>query len=154
QIQANRVSDSVQFATNVGRATSQGLEAEVTFTPIKGLLFGLNGAVNEAKVTQLTTQEAQISGAVKNARLASPPLQGSFFGAYSYALGGDITGSTSFQVQHVGSFPDGFPNTPGTPGTPSPLYAHTDTYTVLNAQTGITRGKLTAMLYGENLGNS
>ena len=60
----------------------------------------------------------------------------------------------SLQVEHVGSFPDGFPNTPGTPGTPSPPYADTDTYTVLNMQTGITSGKLTASLYGENLGNS
>ena len=154
QVQANRVSDSVQFATNIGRAASQGVEAELTFTPVRGLVFGLNGSISDAKVTELTTQEAQISGAVKDARLASPHLQGSFFGAYSYGLGADRTGSTSFQVQHVGSFPDGFPNTPGTLGTPSPLYDHTDTYTLFNAQTGITFGKLSTMLYGENLGNS
>jgi outer membrane receptor protein involved in Fe transport len=154
QVQANRLSDSVQFATNVGRAASQGLEAEITVTPVRSLVLGLNAAFNDAKVTEISDQEAQISGAVDDARLASPRRQGSFFGAYSYDLGGDITGFTSFQVAHVGSFADGFPNSPGTRGTPSPLYDHTDSYTHVNLQTGITLGSLTFTLYGENLGNS
>jgi outer membrane receptor protein involved in Fe transport len=153
QIQANRVSDSVQFATNVGRAKSQGLEAELTFTPLKGLVLGLNGALNQAKVTELTAQEAQISGAVKGARLASPHVQGSFFGTYNYTLGRDLKGFSGFQVEHVGSFPDGFPNNPGTFGKPSPLFAYTDTYTVVSAQSGVTIGKVSATLYGENLAN-
>jgi outer membrane receptor protein involved in Fe transport len=154
QVQANRPSDSVQFATNVGRAKSQGLEAEITVTPLRGLVLGLNGSVNEAEVTELTAQEAMISGAVKGASLASPQLQGSFYGAYNYSLGGATTGFTSFQIQHVDSFPNGFPNTPGTPGTRNPLYAQTDAYTFVNVQTGIGIGKLTATLYAENLGNN
>jgi outer membrane receptor protein involved in Fe transport len=154
EIQANRLSDSIQFATNVGRAKSQGLEAEVTFTPVRGLEFGLNGALNDAKVTELTAQESQISGAVVGSRLASPHVQGSLFGTYSYDLGQKLKGSTSLQVEHVGSFPVGFPNTPGTLGKPSPLFAYTDTYTIFSMQTGITFGKWSATLYGENLGNS
>jgi iron complex outermembrane receptor protein len=153
QVQANRPSDSVQFATNVGRAESKGIETEVTVTPAAGWLFGLNGSWNEAKVTELSAQEAVISGAVKGARLASPHLQGSFFGSYSYKLGGTATGFTSFQIQHVGSFPNGFPNSPGT-RNPSPLYGHTDSYTYGNVQTGFGINKLTATLYVENLGNS
>ncbi|MET0273266.1 MAG: hypothetical protein ABW360_09770, partial [Phenylobacterium sp.] len=31
---------------------------------------------------------------------------------------------------------------------------HTDSYTFVNLQTGVRYGKLTATLYGENLGNS
>lgn len=154
QVQANRPSDSIQFATNVGRAASQGLEAEITLTPVKGLVLGLNGSLNEAEVKELTAQEAVISGAVKGARLASPRLQGSFFGTYSYKLGGSATGFSSFQVQHVGSFPNGFPNSPGTQGTRSALYDSTDAYTYINLQTGIGIGKTTATLYVENLGNS
>src|SRR3546814_15282592 len=80
--------------------------------------------------------------AVKNARLASPHLQGSFFGSYGYDLPSGATGFTSFQVQHVGSFPNGFPNTPGKPGTPSPLTDYTDTYTNINLQTGVRIGRL------------
>ena len=154
QVQANRQSDSIQFATNVGRAKSQGLEAEITVTPVSGLTFGLNGSLNEAKVTQLSAQESAISGAVKGSRLASPHVQGSFFGTYDYKLGDTTTGFTSFQVQHVGSFPNGFPNVPGRPGTPSPLYGHTDSYTYVNLQSGIGFGKTTGTLYVENVGNS
>jgi outer membrane receptor protein involved in Fe transport len=154
QIQANRISDSVQFATNIGRAASKGLEAEITVTPVRGVVLGLNGSLNEAKVTEISAQEAVISGAVKGARLASPHLQGSLFGSYNYPLAGAATGFSSIQVEHVGSFPDGFPNTPGTLGTPSPLYGRTDTYTIVNLQTGGTLRNLTATLYGENLGNS
>ncbi|MEP7244672.1 MAG: TonB-dependent receptor [Gammaproteobacteria bacterium] len=154
QVQANRPSDSVQFATNVGRAESKGLEAEITVTPVSGLVFGLNGSLNEAKVTELSAEEAVISGSVKGSRLASPHLQGSFYGTYSYKLGGSNTGFTSFQVQHVGSFPNGFPNSPGTRGTPSALYGNTDSYSYANLQTGVGIGKMSATLYVENLGNS
>jgi len=153
QVQANRPSDQVQFATNVGRAASKGLEAEVTVTPVHGLELGLNGSFNQAKVTELTAEEALISGAVKDARLASPEIQGSLFGIYNYRLTGALTGFTSFQAEHVGSFPNGFPNSPGTQ-TISPTYGHTDTYTDFNLQTGFGLGKSTTTFYVENLGNS
>ncbi len=65
-----------------------------------------------------------------------------------------MTGFSSFQIEHVGSFPNGFPNVPGTPGTPNPLFGDTDTYTYVNLQTGIGIGKSSATLYVENLGNS
>jgi iron complex outermembrane receptor protein len=153
QVQANRQSDSVQFATNVGRAISKGLEAEVTFQPAPGWTFGVSGALNNAKVTELTPQEAVISGAVDNARLASPHVQGTIHGTYLYTLKGG-GGFTSVQIQHVGAFPNGFPNTPGSAGVRSALYGSTDSYTFINAQTGVRFGKVSAMLYGENLGNS
>ena len=154
QVQANRVSDSAQFATNIGGAYSRGLEAEIRFTPATGLTFGLNGALNRAKVDRLTTQEAQISGAVPGVRLASPKVQGSFYGTYNYSLGGNANGFSSFQIQHVGSFPNMFPNTPGTLGTRSPLYGFTDAYTHINLQSGVTIGELNVTLYVENLTNS
>jgi outer membrane receptor protein involved in Fe transport len=154
QVQANRQSDSIQFATNVGGAESKGLEAEIVVMPVNGVVLGLNGSWNEAKVTDLTAQEAAISGATRGSRLASPHLQGSLYGSYNYKLGGTATGFTSFQIQHVGSFPNGFPNVPGRPTTPSPLFGHTDSYTYANLQTGFGFDKLTATLYVENLGNS
>jgi iron complex outermembrane recepter protein len=154
QVQANRPSDSVQFSTNVGRAASQGLEAEITLTPVRGLTFGLNVALNEAEVKELTVQEAVISGAEKGSRLASPRVQGSFFGTYNYHFGDAITGFSSFQIAHVGSFPNGFPNTPGRQGVRNPLYGMTDDYTYINLQTGLGINKMTATVYVENLGNS
>jgi iron complex outermembrane receptor protein len=154
QVQANRQSDSVQFATNIAGAASKGIEAEITLNPARGLTFGVNGSLNDSKVTDITAQQAIISGAVKDARLASPHLQGAFFGSYGYSVGSGATGFTSFQVEHVGSFPNGFPNVPGTPGTRSALYAPSDTYTYVNVQTGIRIGTFSTTFYVENLGNS
>jgi hypothetical protein len=117
-------------------------------------MFGLNVALNEAEVKELTSQEATISGAEKGSRLASPRVQGSFFGTYNYKFGDTVTGFSSFQIAHVGSFPNGFPNTPGRAGVRNPLYGMTDDYTYINLQTGVGIDKMTATLYVENLGNS
>lgn len=154
QVQANRQSDSIQFATNVGGAVSKGLEAEIVLAPARGWVFGLNGSLNDAKVTDITASQAAISGAVKGARLASPHVQGSLYGTYSYGISHGVTGFSSFQVQYVGSFPNGFPNTPGKPTVPSAVYNMTDAYAYLNFQTGIKLGKLSATWYMENIANS
>ncbi len=154
QVQANRQSDSVQFATNVGRAASKGIEAELVLTPARGLVLGLNGSWNDSKVTQISAQEAAISGAVKGSRLAAPHVQGSFYGAYRYGLGKQASGVTSFQVQYVGAYPNGFPNTPGAPAKPSAVYGMSDAYTFINLQSGVKVGHMSATLYVENLANS
>lgn len=154
QVQANRQSDSVQFATNVGGAVSKGIEAEVSISPVRGLVLGVNGSFNDGKVTKLSAREAAISGAVLGARLASPHLQGSFYGTYSFKLPGDASGFTGFQVEHVDSFPVGFPNTPGKPAVPSAVFGSTDGYTNVNLQAGIRIGKLSTTFYMENVGNS
>src|SRR3546814_8458892 len=61
QVQANRQSDSIQFATNIGRAVSKGLEAEITVTPIDRLVLGPNGSMNESQVPNLTRAEEPTS---------------------------------------------------------------------------------------------
>ncbi len=40
QAQANRVSDSVQFATNIGGARSKGFEVEMGVIPAKDVFLG------------------------------------------------------------------------------------------------------------------
>jgi outer membrane receptor protein involved in Fe transport len=153
QVQANRQSDSIQFATNIAGAVSKGLEAEIAVKPVHGLTLGLNGSLNDAKITDITAEQAAISGAVKGARLASPHVQGSLYGTYNYDLMSGAKGFTSFQVEYVSSFPDGFPNTPGT-GAPSPLFDYTDNYTNIDLQTGVRIGKLSWTFYVENVTNS
>ncbi|WP_109808090.1 TonB-dependent receptor [Sphingosinithalassobacter portus] len=150
QVQANRPSDSVQFSTNIGRARSIGLEVELAYRPTPLTVIGLNGSVNDAKIVDLTPEEALISGAEEGSQLASPPVQGSFYGSHGYKLWGGASGFSGFQVQYVGSFPNGFPNTPGT-GVPAPLYDETDAYTYINLQTGVRIGNLTTTFYVENL---
>jgi outer membrane receptor protein involved in Fe transport len=151
QVQANRVSDSVQFATNIGEARSYGFEFSVALNPVPALTIGLNGSVNHAEVTQLTAAEAAISGAVKGARLAFPHFQGSLNVRYDFDLGANTRAFANAVVQHVGSFPNMFPNTPGRPTVPSATYGFSDSYENVNLAFGASRGKVATTLYVENL---
>lgn len=151
QVQANRVSDSVQFATNIGAARSKGIEFELLAYPAKGLTVGLNGSLNEAKVTELSPAEAAISGAVVGARLASPKVQGSLFVNYGWDLTPNAKANLSVVVQHVDSYPGSFPHVPGQPTVTSPTYGFTDSYQNVNATFAVAMGQTTIGAYVENL---
>jgi outer membrane receptor protein involved in Fe transport len=154
QVQANRVSDSVQFATNIGQAVSKGLEFEVVALPMDGLTVGVNGSFNEAEVTKLSPTEAAISGAVEGVRLASPRFQGAAFFNYGFDLTPEARANLSATVQRVGRFPGLFPYTPGRPGVLMPTYAYTEAYTNVNATFAVAFERLTVGAYVENLFNS
>jgi len=151
QVQANRVSDSVQFATNIGAARSKGFEYEITAMPVPNLLLGLNGSFNDAKVTELSPSEAAISGAVNGARLAGPGFQGAAFVQYGFGLGAKTRGSVAFDVTHVDSYPSSFPRVPGQPTRVSPTYGYTDSYNFVNVSLGATRDQLSVTAYVENV---
>ena len=152
QVQANRVSDSVQFATNIGAARSKGFEFEINASPIDGLNIGVNGSINDTEVTELTPEEAAISGAVEGVSLAFPTFQGSVYLKYSTDISSSVRGFLAVNAAHVGDFPNQFPNTPGMPGVPAPTYSFTEPYQNVNAQIGADFGdQLTATLYVENL---
>ena len=151
QVQANRVSDSVQFATNIGAARSRGVEFEVLAIPLEHLSIGINGSLNEAKVTDLTADEASISGAVLDARLAAPHFQGSLLTNYNFRITKDAEANISLAVQHVGSYPGSFPRVPGKPAQISPTYDFTDAYTVVNSTFALAFNGVTVGAYVENL---
>jgi len=154
QVQANRVSDSVQFATNIGAAFSRGLEFEIVAAPMEGLTIGANGAFNEAEVSKLSATEAAISGAGEGVRLASPRFQGAAFFNYGFDLTPEARANLSATVQRVGKFPGMFPYTPGRPGVLAPTYAYTQAYTNVNATFAVAFDKLTVGAYVENLFDS
>lgn len=151
QVQANRVSDSVQFATNIGGATSKGIELSVVAIPVDGLTLALTGGLNQAKVDDLTPAEAAISGAVLDARLAGPEFQGSLRVNYEWQPVSGVTANASVAVSHVGSFPNSFPNTPGRPLVPLATYDDTDSYTFVNANFALAFDQFTVAAYVENL---
>ena len=115
QVQANRVSDSVQFATNIGAARSKGFEFEFTAAPVADLLLGLNGSFNDAHVTELTASEAAISGAVPDARLAAPKFQGAAFVQYDFDLSAANARFVHRQPPARRLVPEPFPRVPGRP---------------------------------------
>ncbi len=151
QAQANRVSDSVQFATNIGGARSKGFEVEMGIIPAKGVFVGLNAAYNDSKITKLSATEAAISGAVLGHRLSAPRLQGALYTSYAFDLGNDIKASLAANVQYVGSYNSSFPNTPGAPTVRLSTFGKTDEYVNTNLSLGLKRGSLSAQVYVENL---
>ena len=151
QVQANRVSDSIQFATNIGGATSKGLEVSIVALPAQGWTVALTGSLNKAKVDDLTDQEAAISGAVDGVRLAGPEVQGSLRVNYEWQPTAGVIANASVAVSHVGSFPNAFPNTPGRPLVPLPTFDYTDSYTFVNANLAFAFDKYTVAAYVENL---
>lgn len=151
QVQANRVSDSVQFATNIGGATSKGVEVSLVALPAEGWTVAMTGSWNQAKVDDLTAQEAAISGAVMGARLAGPRVSGSLRVNYEWTPASGVTANASVAVSHVGSFPNAFPNTPGRPLIPLPTYDDTDSYTFVNANLAFAFQHFTVGAYVENL---
>ncbi|MDH7453343.1 TonB-dependent receptor [Luteimonas composti] len=151
QVQANRVSDSVQFATNIGGAISQGLEFEVMARPSANWTFSLNGSFNRTEVDSLTPEEAAISGAVLGARLSAPRFQGSMVVDYGFDAFGDAAGNASVSLVHVGDYPGMFPNVPGQPGVVSPMFDYTESYTIANANLAFDFERVTVGAYVENL---
>lgn len=153
QVQANRVSDSIQFATNIGAARSKGFEFEIAAVPVTDLTLGLSGSFNEARVTELTPREAAISGAVSDVRLAAPKFQGSAYVQYEFDVGSSARGISTLAFQHVDSFPSSFPRVPGAPNRLQPTYGYTDSYNNVNFTLGAFFGPLSATAYVENLFN-
>lgn len=152
QVQANRVSDSVQFATNIGKARSKGFEFEIAARPTDGLHIGVNGSVNDSKVVKLTQAEAAISGAEEGIRLAFPRFQGSVYARYSFDVTQNVKGFMTVNAQHVGAFPGLFPNVPGNPSLINPTYAFTESYQNVNLSAGANIGEgLMVTAYIENL---
>ncbi len=151
QVQANRTSDQIQFATNIGGAYSRGIEFELRAIPADGWTVALNGALNEAEVDDLSAEEAAISGAVLGARLAGPQFSGSMTVNYNFDIFQTAEANASMSVIHVGDFPGSFPNTPGQPGVISPIYDWTEAYTVVNGAFAVAFDQVTVAAYVENL---
>ncbi|ALH82870.1 TonB-dependent receptor [Sphingopyxis macrogoltabida] len=151
QAQANRVSDSVQFATNIGAARSKGFEFEVNVIPATGVSIGFNGAYNDSKITKLSPAEAAISGAVLGHRLSAPRIQGSAYMSYSFKLATDVDAMLAVNAQHIGAYNSSFPNTPGAPNVPLATFGKTDAYSNVNMSFGLKKGDISAQLYVENL---
>ncbi len=151
QAQANRVSDSVQFATNIGAARSKGFEFEIGVIPATGWAIGVNGAYNDSKITKLTPAEAAVSGAVVGHRLSAPRIQGAAYIAYTFNLAADVPATLAVNAQHIGSYNSSFPNTPGNPNLPLATFGKTDAYSNVNLSLGLKKGGLSAQFYVENL---
>jgi iron complex outermembrane recepter protein len=123
--------------------------------PVSDLTVGLSGAIDHAKVTDLSSSQAAISGAVVGAGLSAPSFQGAFWVDYGFALSARSKADLAASVQRVGAFPNSFPDVPGQPGVVSATYGYSDSYNVINANFRVVIDRRTNLnLYCENLADS
>ncbi|MDQ4419037.1 TonB-dependent receptor [Sphingobium sp. DEHP117] len=152
QVGLTRSSDTVPFVGNISKAVSKGVEIEIEASPVAALDLGLNLTFQSAKIKALTPAEALSSGAVKGARLTAPEFSAAGFAQYNWSVGDDWNLYTRLDVQHIGSYPNGFPNVAGA-GTPDPNYAKIPAYENVSATIGVEGKSWEASLYVENLLN-
>lgn len=105
----------------------------------------------DAKITELTAAEAAISGAEIGHRLSAPRIQGAAFVSYTFNLADDMEATLATNAQYIGEYNSSFPNQPGNPNVRLATFGQTDDYTNVNASFGVTKGKLGAQLYVENI---
>jgi outer membrane receptor protein involved in Fe transport len=153
QVGLTRSSDTVPFVGNLSKAVSKGIEVEIEASPTPALDLGLNFTFQNAKITALTPAEALSSGAVKGSRLTAPEFSTSGFAQYNWELANAWKLYTRLDVQHVGSYPNGFPNIAGS-GVPDLNYAKVPAYENVSATLGLEGKTWEVSLYVENLMNS
>ena len=153
QVPLVRASDGDPYVGLIGGSHSIGLEAELEAKITRAFDVGMNFTATHAKVTSLTDSEALQSGAVLDTPLATPKFKIGGFAKYQQEIGDLGTAYARLDAQHVGAYPNSFPNSPAT-ALPNPTFATVPAYDNFNVQVGLDRANIGASLYVENLLNN
>ena len=151
QLSAMRPGEPDQFMTNAGEAKSDGIELEILADIGGNLELGVNVAVQDARITQLSEQEAILTGAAMGSSLVSPDLQLSGHFKYTVPLDSGNEAFARLGYSYTDKVPNGFPNNVGTPGVLNPFYAETDAWSKVDFSLGWVSDKWSVALYGENI---
>jgi iron complex outermembrane recepter protein len=153
QVPLVRSSDAVPYVGTVGKARSYGLETELEALFTENVVGGFNLTLQSAEVTDVTPEEALISGAVVGAKLSSPDVKAGGYIKHDWRLASGAELYARLDAQYVGSYANAFPNTAGVP-TPNAAYAKVPAYANFNASLGWSKDHISAVLYVENLTNN
>lgn len=150
QRQATRRSDSAGFVANGGDADIKGLEFELFGGLNDGLNIGFNATLQDAEISKASADQQAATGSSLGARLVSPKFKASLFlEKYVSISGKEII--LRGDMQHIGSAPNGMPNTVGKVGVPSTSFEMIDAYQNVNASVAWKMGDWDLQLYGENI---
>ena len=134
--------NGVSGGANAGRARSQGLEAALIWRATPKLVFGLNGAYTDAKLTEDTPPSV---GGKKGDRLPRiPEFSGSATADYAFPIGDDVDATLGLGVRYVGS------RISGAESTPQATIAKAYTAVDVNSVFAIS-DRFTVRLYARNL---
>ncbi|MGD2132163.1 MAG: TonB-dependent receptor [Maricaulaceae bacterium] len=150
QIGLARPGDGTVFTGNVGKAELRGVEAEFWALPTDETEMGLSVTLQSGEVTELNAEDALLSGAVEGAKLAAPEFQIAGYVQRNWSLGNGQDVFARVDAQHVGSYPNGFPNALAT-GLPSPNFTDVESYENVNVSVGWQNDNWNLTLYGQNV---
>jgi outer membrane receptor protein involved in Fe transport len=153
QVPLVRSSDAVPYVGTVGKARSYGLETEIEALIGENTSGGFNLTLQSAEVTDLTPEEALISGAVVGAKLSSPEVKAGGYLKHDWRLADGASLYARLDAQYVGSYANTFPNTAGIP-IPNAAFAKVPAYENFNASLGWSKDNISAVVYVENLTNN
>jgi outer membrane receptor protein involved in Fe transport len=129
---------------NGGKAHSEGVESQVTWTPVAGLTLGANATYTDAVMDSNTPFAGAFKG---NGIPLVPRWNWGASGDYSHALANDWTGYVGATYRYVGKRPNVFVfNTPTTG-----YYLPLPSYDSLDLRAGVTRDQWTVQAFIRNV---
>ena len=145
-IQLTGLVNNISFATNGGTAHSDGVELASSFSPFRGLTFGLNTAYTKAELKSLEADVA--SPFLLDTQLQNvPKWTVSGTADYGWSL-------SSTLLAHVGAGVRWIDQEAGLePAIAQPFFI-LPSYTVVDANASLVRGQMTYRLFATNLTNA
>jgi outer membrane receptor protein involved in Fe transport len=131
------------IVANVGKARSQGFEAEIVARPIDALTLTAGGSYTDAEFTNIAVAYQEASAVVTGDPMPDVPRKKLNLGAeYSLELGADRVGFLRADWTYLSSVPTGFTTLNERPS-----------YDSLGASVGLRTDRYEVSLYGRNLTN-
>lgn len=145
----NLVAPFTYARENVGDALSTGFELEVSAIPFKGFQLDGSFGVNETVTKEFYLKRVNFGTGVETItpiggkRLSNAPSNTIFLGAqYEYAINNKLKAVVRGEFRNIGSYYTDIQNQIEQPS-----------YTLLNSRIGLTYGKYSLFIWGQNLTN-
>jgi iron complex outermembrane recepter protein len=136
--------DNTGVDVNGGRARSEGVEAQGTYTPIQGLTFSANIAYTDARLT--TNTNALLGGKVGDRLPFTPDWAAALDGVYNWSINDDVKAFVGATWSYIGDRVSSFSGTIGQ--VPLPSYNTWDLRAGLNI-----RRNWTLEVFAKNVGD-
>jgi outer membrane receptor protein involved in Fe transport len=153
QVQLTDQQNGASYTTNAGTAKSQGAEASINWTPLRGLNIVGSLSYTDAKLTQNLQSGIDVNGNPTYTGFSGDPLpysskeSGSVSIQQTFSLTSDLSGFVGGTASYVGQRLGDFGNTPATPRFRLPGYLTAD------FRTGLEDKDWAFTLYVKNVGD-
>ena len=151
RLQASRVSDGAQLATNAGDSISQGMELEIRALPSPEWELGLALTVQNTEVDNISAVDADISGMAPGQSLIAPDFKISGSAERRWYMDRGQLLYVRVDAQHRSSFPNGPKFDAGLPGVIGVASQDVPSSEHVNVHVGWESSQWSVVLYGTNI---